>query len=227
MAGTVENEGDLFIYTAFSNGIDYATMMILLKVVLKTDENIEKILEQYPLPPRDNTTDYRRYASDITTDGLFHCPNRNVTATLSSATNDKDENKNIFLFHFNHVPSFADILWDPINATECLTRVCHGSDLPFVFRPNGGPVNVSFPENEMDLAKAMQFYWAQFGKSQTPGDGNTKLYNNGTIVNWGQFNVTMQNTMIFDVDKMKLVSNYDKDKCQVWDEINYPWLPHP
>ena len=94
-------------------------------------------------------------------------------------------------------------------------------------RQNGGPVNGTYLPSEMSLAKAMQFYWSQFAKSSKPGDGNTLLYNNGTKVEWIQFQTWAQNTVLFEADDIQLVSKYDQDKCVLWDEISYPWMPHP
>ena len=73
----------------------------------------------------------------------------------------------------------------------------------------------------------MQFFWSNFAKYNNPLSGRTNKYNNGTIINWLNFNNTLQNTLIFKADNIQLIQNYDKDKCKVWDQISYPWLPHP
>jgi len=95
IAGCVKNEGQLFVYGAFPDGLDYETLEILMHMILRTESNYEKVIAQYPIPT--NTTDYREYASNVVTDGMFHCPNRNATASLSQRSANGD---NIFLFHF-------------------------------------------------------------------------------------------------------------------------------
>ena len=224
ITGVTKNEGELFIYSAFPNGISRALMLTLLRIVVKSNSNVAKVLSQYPLPSNDTTNDYRDYAAMITTDAMFHCPTRNLTSIMSQ---NNDNNDNIYYFHFEHVPSFSSVIWDPINATECLTSVCHGDDLPFVFRPNGGPLNVTWPQEELDLSMAMQFYLAQFSKTDNPGNGRTMIYNNGNVVDWLQFNNVTQQTMRFQTEGIELISNYDKDKCILWDQIGYPWMPRP
>ena len=99
--------------------MSYDLLMSLLHIVLKTEENVQKVLEQYPLPT--NTTDYRPYASNIVTDGMFHCPNRNVTDIMSQRS---ENDGNVYLYHFNHLPSFGAILWDQMGAYECINHVC-------------------------------------------------------------------------------------------------------
>ena len=225
IAGCVKNEGQLFIYSAFSS-MSYDLLMALLHIILKTDENVNKVLKQYPLPT--NTSDYRNYASNVATDGLFHCPNRNLTDIMSQRyKNDSNYNENIYLYHFNHLPTFSNTLWDDMGAYECLDHVCHGDDLPFVFRPNAGGANTTITPSEINLAKSMQFYWSQFSKTNIPGDGNSLIYNNGTKIEWKKFNSFNQSTMVFQTNNIQLISNYDKQKCIIWDQISYPWLPHP
>ena len=221
----MKNEANLFIYGAFPDGISYDELEILMHIILRTQANVDKVVEQYPIPI--NVTDYRDYASDVVTDGLFHCPNRNLSSILSQRSENNGKN---YFYHFEHLPSFSGAIWDKMNATECLDKICHGDDLPFVFRPNTGPINVSYTDTEWNLAQVMQFYWTQFGKSGgNPGDGHTNKLNNGTIVQWQQFDATSgkENTMVFRAGDIQMIENYDKEKCVIWDEINYPWLPHP
>ena len=205
--------------------MDYDLLVLLMHIILRTQSNVDKVLKQYPMPT--NVTDYRNYASEIVTDGLFHCPNRNVSRILSERG---ENNGNNYMYHFEHLPSFSNAIWGPpMNQTECDIFVCHGDELPFVFRPNAGPINVSYTDAEFNLAQGMQFYWTQFGKTSNPGDGNTIKYNNGTKVEWLQYDTINgnENTMIFRAEDIQMINNYDQEKCKIWDEINYPWLPHP
>ena len=75
IAGVTKNEANLFIYEAFPDGMDYDLLVLLMHIILRTQSNVDKVLKQYPMPT--NVTDYRNYASEIVTNGLF--PNRNVS----------------------------------------------------------------------------------------------------------------------------------------------------
>ena len=64
MIGTVMNEGKLFIYEAFPNGIARDQVMEIFAVLIGP-ENAIKVREHYPFPS--NTTDYRDYVSRVAT----------------------------------------------------------------------------------------------------------------------------------------------------------------
>lgn len=68
MIGTVMNEGKLFIYEAYPNGITRDQVLDIFAILIGP-ENAVKIREHYPYP--ENTTDYRDYVSLVATDGLF------------------------------------------------------------------------------------------------------------------------------------------------------------
>jgi len=220
IAGSVRNEGQLFVYGVFTNGLDFDTMILLMYLILQTESNVQRVLKQYPLPT--NTTDYRAYASNIVTDGMFHCPTRNVTASLSTRS---ENNGDIFLYHFNHLPSFSTVIWGDQHDPECYENVCHGDDIPFIFRVDGASLNASYLPSETLLSETMESYWGVFGWNGNPYNGQTFKYDNGSVVFWKQFNTDTQETMIFQTNDVQLVSNYDKSKCELWDEIGYPWLP--
>ena len=93
--------------------------------------------------------------------------------------------------------------------------VCDGDELPFVFCPSVGPINVSYTNAEFNLAQGMQFYWTQLGKTSNPGDGfrNTIKYNNGTKVERLQYDTMNgnENTMIFRHEDIQMINNYDQE----------------
>eukprot|EP00483_Globobulimina_turgida_P009560 UN09579 len=149
--GTVRDEGKLFIYEAYPNGIERDKVMELFSVLIGP-QNAVKIREHYPFPK--NVTDYRDYVSLVATDGLFKCPTRNITAQhLQSVFNFSSS---VYLYHFDHASSFNDLEWN-VNYTCCWGQaVCHGEGLSYVFHPNMAPINASYSPDEDTLAFAMQ-----------------------------------------------------------------------
>ena len=119
-AGSVRNEAQIFIYGAFGDGMSYGTLEFLMLLVFKTEANVRKIKAQYPVP--ENVTDYRPYACELVTDGMFHCATRNATTVFA----DNALHDNVYLYHLNHVPSFSREIWSD---TECWDNVCHGDEL--------------------------------------------------------------------------------------------------
>eukprot|EP01083_Nonionella_stella_P207532 753820_1 len=78
MIGTVKNEGKMFIYEAYPNGINSREQVMEIFTFLIGPDNAIKVREHYPYP--NNVSDYRDYVSLVATDGLFKCPTRNITA---------------------------------------------------------------------------------------------------------------------------------------------------
>jgi len=131
-----------------------------------------------------------------------------------------------FYFIFNHLPSFSVNIWKPQGSPECYTNVCHGDDIPFIFRVDASVVNASYLPSETLLSETMESYWGVFAWNGNPMEGQTFKYDNGSIVEWKQFNIASQETMIFQTNDVQIISDYDKSKCELWDEISYPWLPY-
>ena len=216
MIGTVMNEGVEFIYMAYPNGVDREQLDQTLVLLVGPDVALH-IREHYPLPR--NTTDYRDYLSLVATDGLFKCPTRNITASFVG----NNYNSFAFLYHFDQVSSFNKVAWG-VNYTECFDVVCHGAELPYIFRDNLGPINESFTTKEFKLAKAMQSYWTDFGKNdgKSPGKGG-KFAND---VQWEPFILGTEQSMLFKAGNVQIQSQVDMDdsKCKFWDSTGYSWI---
>ena len=213
--GTVMNEGTEFIYMAYPNGVDREELDETLAMLVGPDV-AAGIREHYPLPQ--NTTDYRNYLSLVATDGLFKCPTRNVTVSHGS----NNFKRSIFMYHFDHISSFNSAGWGS-NYSECFDVVCHGAELPYVFRPNLGPINSEYKDSEWILAKSIQNYWTQFAvnNGMSPGNGGNEMN-----VEWQPFGLGSEMSLLLQTDNVQMQGRVDWDdsKCQFWDSTGYSWI---
>jgi len=212
--GTVANEAVQFIYQAYPNGLNREQLYASLVLLVGADTTAQ-ILLHYPVP--DNVTDYRNYASLVATDGLFKCPTRNISAAHWSNGNLQ---ANIFMYHFNHISSFNVKAWGA-NYTECDDVVCHGSELPYVFHPNLGPIDSNYTGAENQLALVMQKYWFAMSHNLNPYNGGNS---NGLI--WQSFNLGNEMSIEFQTDDIVMQSqvDYRESKCAFWDTTGYNWV---
>eukprot|EP01083_Nonionella_stella_P003640 10481_1 len=212
--GTVANEGVLFVYETFPDGMTELEIVALMELLVGDDDS-RAILKQYPLPSRQNTTDYRPYASLLIGDGLMRCPSWNVTMQHSVHKNTNKFENNAWVYHFNHVSSFNAKFWGQ-NFSYCDSVVCHGAELEYVFNANGAPVNITPNEDEFILAQTMQIFWGNLATDHDPGTSfNLK---------WKEFELKNQFELIFDAPGTRLTANYDNVTCQFWNMLNYNWI---
>jgi len=211
--GTVMNEGVSFIYQAYPDGLSLEELDETLTMLVGVDTTVE-IRFHYPLPT--NTTDYRNYLSTITTDGLFKCPTRNISAAHYSYNKLQS---NIYMYHFDHVSSFNDNGWG-VNYTECDDVVCHASELPYVFHPDLSPIDSNYTKAENTLALAIQDYWYSMSNTLNPNDGNSKN------IFWQVFNLGSEMSIEFQTNNIVMQSQVDmqESKCAFWDSTNYHWV---
>lgn len=104
--GTVANEGNLFIYFASNKSMPDLEYFAFLEVMVGLTKGLE-LQGQYPVPSP-APTDLRPHLSDIATDLLFVCPNRNATASLAAAPGRKSPT---WLYTYRHVQSFNPTIW--------------------------------------------------------------------------------------------------------------------
>ena len=68
-------------------------------------------------------------------------------------------------FRFNHLLSFGKDMWPLFDFPQCINKVCHASELFFVF---GNVGNWSFTPEERALSNAMIDAWTNFAKTGDP-----------------------------------------------------------
>ena len=136
----------------------------------------------------------------------------------------KNTDKNIYWYHFNHVPSWG-------NDKHCSQPdggVCHGAEVAFVF---GSTKANPFTPQELQLSEMMRWYWASFVRSG--GDVNTyakqSVSNNSLYVEWDRYdyNGGKETTILLNTGEIVTNTPFEDDVhyCDFWDnEIGYDWL---
>jgi len=198
--GTVEDEGQMFIYSAFPNPLGLKEFNGFIDLVFLS--NSTKVKQLYPVPPSEDD-DLRSVLSVMGTDYIWVCPTRYIAKAM-------DEISPVWLYHFNHVLSFNP--WGPLYP-ECITATCHGSELPFVFgsAPLGG---YPWGPGEQELADIMVTFWGNFA---TSGDPN-KPY--PTAQQWPQYQTASNMDMQFSIPTVPY-KDYLNDICDEWDQLGY------
>jgi len=86
--------------------------------------------------------------------------------------------------------------------------VCHSSELPMVFQPDG----MEFNQNELDLSDYIQEFWSNLGYNGSPDE------------DWTAFESHSEAAMVFNgdgtfgVQHEYALMNYN---CEFWDSLGY------
>jgi carboxylesterase type B len=211
-AGTTQNESILFIDGAFNSTVSAAVFDVAL-FVLMGPARAAAILEEYPVPVP-APTDYKPALMTIATDGVFHCPIRNATRSIASNPARKSPT---YIYRFDHIFSSNQYAWGtgwPFRA--CWDDVCHGADLPFLFRPNYPQYNITFTDNETALSSSMQYYWSTLAATGTIGSGDP-----AAPLHWPAYNMTTAPTLVYQTPSNQIVENDEASVCNFWDSVGY------
>jgi len=208
MAGTVNDEGRMFIFQAFPEPLPYEDYVAIIGVIFKADAL--KVLEQFPVP-EDQKNDTRAFMSNIGTQYMFACPVRQILRHMSSNFSTSP----IYYYHFNHYFTNFDP-WGP-DYPMCIDYVCHGSELPYVF--NSAEIGSKFTgyvwsTEEAQLASFTSVAWGNFGNSGNPNTPNT------LSLTWPQYNVANDSDMELATPPVIEVG-YLSSECDFWDSIGY------
>ena len=214
VAGLVHSEGWLFVYSGFGFAVPEDLFDILLGLIFSS-EAAPKLKQRYPIP-QSMVNDTRPIISNIATDGLFRCPLRHAIQGMRNTTGE-----DVWMYHYNHLSSFSKQQWGK-NKTECYEKVCHGSDLPYWFRPNLTPFGFNFTEEEYILADTMSEFSGNFAKNHNPG---TSTFEG---IKWEQYktdSVQDEKSMYFETPKIHMREAPFEAICDFWDnEIGYGWV---
>jgi carboxylesterase type B len=74
------------------------------------------------------------------------------------------------MYRWDHVASFAHIFSNFGLPKVCDTRVCHATEIPFVYHNS---LNYTLLPNETVLSDAMIKYWTNFAKTGSPNSPNS------------------------------------------------------
>ena len=213
VAGLVHSEGWLFVYDGFDFEVPKDLFEILIGFIFNS-EATEKIKQRYPVPPS-MVNDTRPLIASIATDCLFRCALRHAIQGIRNRTAEE-----VWMYHFNHLASFSNQEWG--NGTACAQKVCHGSDLPFWFRPQITQFGVNYTNDEYILADTMSGFAGSFAKNHNPG---TSAFEG---IKWEPYktdSVQDEKSMYFETPKVNMRDAPFKDICDFWDnEIGYDWV---
>lgn len=217
LMGTNRNEGTLFIWEAFSSPLTKLEYELFLPLAFDNLNDAKLVLEYYSSYNVSNQSDYRPLVAQITTDGLFRCPDRNVSNAIASAS----DSSAVYMYHFNHVSSFSSKEYP--NDSECWNVVCHASEIAYVFQPDLIIAGGNYTQEEWQLAKTFGYYWSSMASDgHIPGDGNPN-----SNVEWLAFG-SKQNTMMLNTESdggVQIETFYDSEVCGFWDTMQYNWIP--
>jgi len=204
VVGTVKDEALEFVYSGFGSSLGELEYKAVVDAVFGI-RNGAKIAKQYPVPS--NTTDYRDHMSNFANDALFHCPARNATLSLAKLQGRSPA----FNYHFDHVVSFPAQMWLP-RYPECVKKVCHAGELPFVFRTDVSVVNATFTPDEVTMSIDMEKYWSEFATHGTFAAG------------WPKVDAATEQSRLIQAPTSSVESKVYAAKCAFWDEVGYDWL---
>ncbi|PIK33888.1 putative crystal protein-like [Apostichopus japonicus] len=161
MLGTVREEGWPYITGIFRNELGNLQYRLFLKAIIPP--YYRELINLYPA---DNTrdADQRNILSDTCTDFIFYCPSINISLSMSDQGYD-----NFYFYVLNSAWSFEEEWTEKYK--DCWGHVCHGGDLPYIFR--SGPLgNVSYSPGETEMMNHMTAYISNFlhtGDPNIPG----------------------------------------------------------
>lgn len=165
MSGSLYDEGVLFVDELFPSAMSKTKYEATVDAIFGLHK-AKQIKKMYPLP--EGSKDGRDAFSNLATDLIFYCPLRNVTRgmqqTLGAAAVPT------YNYRFSHVLSFD--CWGP-SYSFCVGKVCHGSELPFVFNvfTDGSTFTYNPTAAESALAQDLSSAWSNFISGSSPNTG--------------------------------------------------------
>nr|KAG5690610.1 hypothetical protein BaRGS_022614 [Batillaria attramentaria] len=210
--GTTSEETVLYVYSAWNtsvNNVLYGEMI----VATYPGHAVEIIYMYPPSYPRDERDTMVKMSTDL----VFLCPTRNATRIMrASGVSD------VWMYVWDHAFSFQG--WGPI--TFCEGRVCHGSEIVFLFHTEAKG-NFTFTPEEKVLSEEIMDFWTNFAKTgdpNNPGRNSTgnKSGRSATALQWpvyaqdGDWPAFRFKTPASIID-----TNYHGPYCDFWDTIGY------
>lgn len=236
MSGSTRDEGQLFVYSLFTEPMSEPAYKAVLAATFGRDIYPE-VIEMYPYDIVEGSTDGRQAANVLATDLLFYCPLRNATRgyqTVFGNTSSAPVEPS-YIYRFEHVLSFD--CWEP-DTTYCIGYVCHASELPFVFEvfTDGKDLDYDITPAEEKLAYEVSSMWANFAKNGNPNIGAPTpffpnyLESKGTSRISGAFFLphihqfvhgTADEVLFMDEPGLTVQSGFRNEFCDMWDRLGY------
>lgn len=212
LAGTMYDEGQLFVYELFTKPMNEVSYRATLTGVFGAAASKE-LLRLYPFEILPGNDDGRVPLNYLATDLIFYCPLRNATTGMVSSVQSKSSAPT-FIYRLKHVLSFD--CWGP-SYTFCVGVVCHGSDLPFVFNvfTDGGSVSYEPTADELALANDMVNAWSNF---ITSGNPNTGL---SVPVAYPAYEASVDSLLVLEEPGSEAQAHARQVYCDTWDKLGY------
>lgn len=215
MRGSVKEEGVQFVDQILPKLADFEYSPLIAAIF--GIGNVGKVEKQYPV--NHSTSDLRETLFPLVTHYTFTCPGRAIVKAMASY------GVPVFKYDYEHALSFD--AWGA-NFPYCDHRVCHGSELPILFNSAVLKVCVACffylshcrqgytpTASEEKLALQLATYWGDFVH------GRTSLVGAAGAPEWQKYDLKDRLTARLDVDKIELVQDMYKTKCDMWDEVGY------
>lgn len=207
LSGSLYDEGVLFVDELFPDKMSKTKYHLTVDAIFGTHK-AKTIKKKYPLEHKE---DGRDAFAKLATDLIFYCPLRNVTRgmqqTLGTTTVPT------WQYRFKHVLSFD--CWGP-TYSFCNGKVCHGSELPFVwnvFSGTGFSYNPTADENK--LAIDMNDAWSNFVSGGAPNDGRA------VAETFELYNPESSPLVILDEPDYSNENDPRAEYCDMWDSMGY------
>lgn len=219
IVGTVSEETVQYIYSAWNRSVDTRTYE---EAVLATyPGHFLNILRRYPAA---QTGDERDTMVKMSTDLVFACCTRNATRYISAraAGARKAPESRVWAYVWDHAFSFPG--WGHV--TECEGRVCHGSELVYLFHTEWAG-NYTFTPDEQVLSGQIMDYWTNFAKTGDPNGLARSLGSGGRngprlTPLWPQYGPDGSWPYFrFQSPSGTVDTDYKKDNCDFWDTVGY------
>ncbi|KAI3383970.1 hypothetical protein SNEBB_006878 [Seison nebaliae] len=199
LMGSLTEECVLFIYSAWNTSVSLATYLEIMAGSF--GEKAIDVMNKYP-PFQLN--DERPVLSSMATDWVFSCATRYLAQNASKVVP-------VYRYLFDHAISFD--AWGP--DTFCKGRVCHGSDIPYVFQ-TAPFLNYSYTDSEIRMSDTLIQQWSSFVKTGNPNNGSLK---------WPLYNVENDYQMLrYSTDYhqgVNIISDFKASLCNFWNKIGY------
>jgi len=214
LAGSMYDEGQLFVYELFTKPVSKSAYKIILDGTFGITIG-KQVLDYYPFDIVPGSVDGRDALNVMATDLLFYCPLRNITVGSQSVLGKSS--LPTYIYRFKHVLSFD--AWGP-SYTFCVGVVCHGSELPFVFSvwsfidEQGNNIEYYPTDAEKELATDVSDAWSNF---MNTGNPNTGL----PTVTFPQYESESDILIVLDVPGAEEQNHVRTSYCDFWDRVGY------
>jgi len=207
MSGSLYDEGTMFVDELFTSSMSKSKYHTTVDAIFGLGK-AKKIKNMYPMVSDDGRDAFAGLATDL----IFYCPLRNVTRGISNNLGANVMAQ--YNYRFSHVLSFD--CWGP-DYSFCVGKVCHGSELPFVFNvfSDGSTFNYNPTAAETQLAQDMSSSWANFVTSGNPNQG-LKVPETYPL-----YDPASRPLVVLNEPDFSDVTDPREEQCAMWDSMGY------